>query len=114
MSTLSSRTRALHEAALGEQQRATEFVKPAAAELTAMTCATRRFPKKRKKTPFLLENDASHMSQVRRVLRLTLVDRARLAQSAERKALNLVVVGSSPTGGGVAVAGAALAQLVRA
>ena len=41
----------------------------------------------------------SHAETLHRVIRLNRISLARLAQSAERKALNLVVVGSSPTVG---------------
>ena len=41
----------------------------------------------------------SHAETVRRIIRLNRISLARLAQSAERRALNLVVVGSSPTVG---------------
>jgi hypothetical protein len=40
-----------------------------------------------------------HAETLSRVIRLNRISLARLAQSAERKALNLVVVGSSPTVG---------------
>ena len=40
-----------------------------------------------------------HAGTLHRVIRLNRISLARLAQSAERKALNLVVVGSSPTVG---------------
>ena len=42
-----------------------------------------------------------HAETLSRVIRLNRISLARLAQSAERKALNLVVVGSSPTVGAI-------------